>query len=245
MILEDDRIEIWFIEMSPHPGAGREMESALCPREMRRAERFQFPADRNRFIMRRWTLRRLLRQYLGPTASIEILQDPRGKPHLPKKTGKPSLCFNYSFSGDLTVFAFSWNRDVGVDIERIRPLQEMLSISKNYFTKDEYRLLREQPEELRSSLFFTIWTRKEAVLKALGEGLLKPLDSFAVIGDEDRSGPPDVSLPGDPQAISLSLIDVPAPAGFACALAVDGPLGRVSIRRPHGSLSADARRRSH
>ncbi len=233
MILEDDRIEIMLARVADISQDTRGMGGTLDARERMRAAGFQFASDRNRYVMRRWLLRRLLQHCLHSPSSfaLDIREDTRGKPYLAESAGTSALRFNYSYSEEFIAFAFCLNRDVGIDIEKIRPLPEMLAIARNYFTGSEFSRLRQQPEELRPSLFFRIWTRKEAVLKALGEGLSRPLDSFPVLADGDPTQPLGLAPSPGSGAASLFVRDLEAPAGFACAVAVQGARCPARIHR--------------
>ncbi len=88
--------------------------------------------------------------------------------------------FNLSDSEDLAVYAFARGSEIGVDVEILRPMPDALSISESFFSAPERETLRSVPEEQRAEAFFNCWTRKEAYLKAIGEGLSEPLDSFVV-----------------------------------------------------------------
>ena len=109
---------------------------------------------------------------------IEFSYGPKGKPGLMD----PSLPvrFNVSNSGSLAVYAFTEACDIGIDVEQVRPVPEMEQIAARFFAADEASELMALPEPERPQGFFNCWTRKEAYIKAVGDGLSVPLDSFRV-----------------------------------------------------------------
>jgi 4'-phosphopantetheinyl transferase len=155
---------------------------ALLTRDERqRAARFARERDRRRFIAARALLRQLLATRLGAAAeSIELITNAFGKPALARNSGAPDLRFNLSHCGDLAVYAFAEAREVGVDIEAVRALDDADAIAARSFSKSEYQAYRALPERERPLGFFYGWTRKEAFVKARGSGLSQPLDGFDV-----------------------------------------------------------------
>ncbi len=172
-------VEIWIV---PYRGAAEPLPllwQLLSHDELEAANRFHFDRLRDFYIFCRGTLRRILSSYLDlPAREIKFLYGPRGKPYL-NLTG-PSLEFNASHSGSLFACAISNVGPIGFDIEEIRPLSDALSIGKNFFSPAECQRLTAIPEPERIHAFFQCWTRKEAVIKATGEGVSRPLDSFEV-----------------------------------------------------------------
>lgn len=152
-------------------------ESLLTPDEIERANRFKFPELRQHFIVGRGLLRQLLGRYLaGDPAALRFEYGPYGKPAL---AGAPALHFNLAHSGGLALLAIA-RQELGVDVEAIRPLPDWEAIARHYFSAAEIEQLAAVPGPQRDRAFFTCWTRKEAFLKATGDGLSRPLDSFSV-----------------------------------------------------------------
>jgi len=177
-----------------------------CERE--RARRFAFDVDRNRFIVARALLRQLLAARLGvrPEA-VELASGKRGKPGLAGRFATSDLRFNLSHCEDVAVYAFCSGREVGVDVEAVRTLPDADDVAARWFSPREYATYRTLEPGDRALGFFQCWTRKEAFIKALGDGLYHPLDRF------------DVSLgPGQPAQI-LRVADVP---GDRCPWRLDG-----------------------
>ncbi|ARO86881.1 hypothetical protein EBAPG3_003340 [Nitrosospira lacus] len=152
--------------------------SILDEEERCRAARFHFDRDREPFILARASLRCLLARYTGADpAEIQFKQDRYGKLHIHHPVS--SIRFNVTHSGDCIVHAIARGTDVGVDVEILRNSVELTSIS-SYFTAGEQAWLHAADAQTRDTRFFTLWTCKEAYIKALGRGLLKPLNSFEI-----------------------------------------------------------------
>jgi 4'-phosphopantetheinyl transferase len=159
----------------------REMEALLSHGERQRARRFVLGRDRRRFVVGRARLREMLGARLGRRPeSIELTYGARGKPAIAPGFPCPDLRFNLSHCGDLAVYAFAYGREVGVDVETVRALRDADRIAARFFSPREFReYLALRPYD-RPLGFFNCWTRKEAFIKALGEGLSHPLDRFDV-----------------------------------------------------------------
>lgn len=204
----DDAVEV----IVARPDVGSEAVSAsaglLSDRERERAGRFAFEPDRRRFIVARALLRQLLgaRLDVRPEA-VELAAAARGKPALAGRFAGADLRFNVSHCQDVAVYAFSSGREVGVDVEAVRDLPDADDVAARWFSRQEYATYRALEPDDRALGFFQCWTRKEAFIKALGDGLFHPLDRF------------DVSLaPGEPARI-LRVEDVP---GERCRWRLDG-----------------------
>ncbi|HYU89733.1 MAG TPA: 4'-phosphopantetheinyl transferase superfamily protein [Gemmatimonadales bacterium] len=176
----DDAIEIVVVGLAPEPAAVRASASLLSAAERERARRFAFGRDARRFIVGRARLRQLLGARLGVRPeSVQLVYGARGKPAL-ANSGKNSLRFNLSHCDDLAVYALSSGREVGIDVEAMRPLPDADAIAARFFSRREHAAYRALDPCDQPRGFFQCWTRKEAFIKALGEGLSHPLDSFDV-----------------------------------------------------------------
>jgi len=176
-----DDIHVWHAALDRDVNRLSRLESTLSPEEKARADRFHFANDRNRFVAARGLLRELLGKYLQQTpASLQFSYEKYGKPSLSGGNISSGLCFNLSHSAGLAVYAIARERNLGVDVEHIRPEFGGEDIAKRYFSAREVNDLRTLPMEARAEGFFNCWTRKEAYLKATGMGLQIPLGSFAV-----------------------------------------------------------------
>jgi 4'-phosphopantetheinyl transferase len=187
----NDAIEIVMTRLDVSPEAVRASAALLSETERQRADRFVFDCDRRRFTVARAQLRRLLSKRLGTQPeAVEFVYGAHGKPSLAQQCAESDLHFNVSHSDDVAAYAFSTEREVGIDIESIRMIRDAKEIAARFFSPSENdAYLALDPNE-RPVGFFNCWTRKEAFIKALGDGLCHPLDSF------------DVSLtPGKPAKI--------------------------------------------
>jgi 4'-phosphopantetheinyl transferase len=176
----------------------RALRKLLCDSERRRADRFVFDRDRNRFIVARARLREMLSTRLSVRPeSVELTYGAHGKPALAHRFADSDLRFNVSHSGDVALYAFSFGREIGIDIEVVRPIPDADDIAARFFSRRENEAYRALDPSDKPLGFFYCWTRKEAFIKAIGDGLYHPLDSF------------DVSLaPGEPAEI-LRVKDAP------------------------------------
>jgi 4'-phosphopantetheinyl transferase len=153
----------------------------LTEDERQRAKKYRFDKDRHQFIVARGVLRQILSSYTKHSPRILRLTTNRyGRPSLSKDQNPLSLDFNLSHSGDFVLYAFSCCRRVGVDIEAIREDFATNEIAERFFSQPEVKTLKSLPKDSRAIGFFNCWTRKEAYIKALGEGLSHPLDDFSV-----------------------------------------------------------------
>jgi 4'-phosphopantetheinyl transferase len=181
LALPEGEIHIWRANLDLGPEVLNRLMITLDTAEQSRAARFYFSRDRDYFIACRGILRELLGEYLGSSpASIEFFYGAHGKPaHRPEDSRSP-IRFNISHSSGLAVLAFARSREIGIDLESIRPEFAGEEIAERYFSAQELVELRALPPALKPEGFFHCWTRKEAYVKALGLGLQVPLDSFSV-----------------------------------------------------------------
>jgi 4'-phosphopantetheinyl transferase len=191
--------------------------------EKARATRFHFDLHRHRFIAGRAWLRTVLGNYLGiKPGKIVFRYTPTGKPALARTATSPSpgLCFNLAHAENLALLALTIEAEIGVDVECVRPAPDAAELVSRFFSPREAALFHELPPEQRSGAFFNLWTRKESLLKATGEGIAHSLRSVEVsfLPYEPARF---LSLPtnaGSPNHWSLHELH-PAP-GFTAALAV-------------------------
>jgi 4'-phosphopantetheinyl transferase len=152
-----------------------ELRELLSDDEKARADRFVTPALRGRFTIGRSVLRTLLGRYLDrDPAEIEFAYSARGKPSV------NGINFNLSHSGGLAVYAFGHGCEIGIDIETIRASDDLLDVARRFFAANEYAELATLDPSEQTDAFFRCWTRKEAFLKATGEGIAAALDRFEV-----------------------------------------------------------------
>jgi 4'-phosphopantetheinyl transferase len=175
--LQAEEVHAWVVPLELPAGCLKTLHALLHPTERERAGSFRFPHLQNAFITSRGVLRLLLGRYLDiPPHEVPVGYGPDGKPEVPGA----DLQFNLAHSGGLAVYAFTLGRKVGVDLEMIKPMPDLETVSRRFFAEREVEALLALPEAERNQAFFTCWTRKEAYIKAIGKGLVQPLDRFAV-----------------------------------------------------------------
>jgi 4'-phosphopantetheinyl transferase len=171
-------VEVWGIWLEAAEPMLRYYHSILSTEEHSRAERSRFEKFTGSYILSRGALRVLLSHHLGCSPNeIELTTGPRGKPALQSPS---RLKFNVSHSGQMALYAFTFGCDIGIDVERIRKLDNAESIAARFFAAAEASELRSLIPHDRTLAFFRCWTRKEAYVKTIGDGLAIPLNSFQV-----------------------------------------------------------------
>lgn len=176
----DDGTSVWLVDLALSPPALTACDAVLSEDERARADRFLRIEDRDRYRASHAALRLVVGRALGADPrSLAFAAGPHGKPELAGAV-REAPGFNLSHSGRMALVGLSAGRPIGVDIEMIRPLPDALQIARGHFSADEAEALAAAPERERVVIFFGLWTRKEAVVKALGAGLALPLDRFSV-----------------------------------------------------------------
>jgi 4'-phosphopantetheinyl transferase len=176
-----DTVHIWSASLDSTSATVGYLSTLLSEDEMERADRFHFDHLRQDFIIAHGTLRLILAHYLDcPPQDIRFEYASYGKPFLSQPFAAEGISFNLSHSHRLTLYAIGMHRRLGIDIEHIRPLTDMLSVAANTFSKDENQQLISVAKPDVPLAFFNCWTRKEAFIKAVGEGVSFPLDQFDV-----------------------------------------------------------------
>ena len=198
-----------------------DLESILSADERERVRRFHFERDRSRWLAGRGCLRMLLGRYFCvPPETLSFDYGPFGKPRLIGL--KTPLQFNASHSGDILLIAVTLDRAVGIDVERIRSDLSVLEIAERFFSPRERSALAAMPDALRTDAFFDCWTRKEAYIKARGEGLSLPLDGFDVAFGPGEPAKLLATRPDAAEACRWRLCELDVADGYKAALAVEG-----------------------
>ena len=185
--LQPADLHIWRADLQPaaqDQALVNRLQQLLSDDERARAERFYFEKDRLRFTLARGGLRMILSRYLNLSpAALQFAYGPVQKPTLAYPV--EPLCFNLSHSQDLALYAVAWNHEVGIDIEQLRNDCDYEGIAGRFFSTQEQQELAQLSPDLQIQGFFNGWTRKEAILKAIGKGLTVPLEQLEVslIGD--------------------------------------------------------------
>ncbi len=156
----------------------------LDANEQNRARSFKYPLMRDRFIAVRGWLRTTLAHYLSEEpAALRFTSAEFGKPVL---IGFP-LYFNLSHSQDCLAIAISESDGLGIDIEQIKSRNGLLEIARRCFSKQEFFIWCNLPEDRQLQMFYQFWTRKEAFVKAVGRGIALGLDQCELAMPEARS----------------------------------------------------------
>lgn len=217
--LAPDEVHVWCARLDQPAHVLATFRGLLAPDELARADRFHFEKDERHFVAGRGLLRTLIGRYLNRApAQLRFNVNAYGKPAL---AGGGSLNFNLSHAHGLALYAFARERAVGVDIEHIRTEVECRKLAGHFFSPLEVRTLLSLPAESQREAFFNCWTRKEAYIKARGEGLSRPLAGFdvslapgeraALLRSDDEDG-----------AVRWTLRELSVPPDYAAALAVEG-----------------------
>jgi 4'-phosphopantetheinyl transferase len=222
--MKKDDVHVWPLRLDLAPAAQARLETLLSDDELARAQRFARAADRNRYVCAHGLLRLVLARYIGLRPEDVAFGTGRGgKPRLANRRGPR---FNLSHADGLGLLAVSGGREVGVDLEKVRELGHLGELARRCFSPVEQAAFAAIAEARQLRAFFAGWTRKEAFLKALGDGLSRRLDSFDVAL---KPGAPArlLRVQGAPRA-HYALRALRPAAGYEGAVAADGR--RITLR---------------
>jgi 4'-phosphopantetheinyl transferase len=225
-------VHVWSLPLDINQSASASVAEFLSPDERTRADRFQFEVHRNRFVVGRGLLRVILARYCDvPPERLRFNYGANGKPELTPGQGARraagALHFNLAHSEGVGVLAVTQSGPVGVDVEQVRTLLEFKELVGRFFSLREAAEFSTLPWEHQPAAFFSLWTRKEALLKAMGEGIARSLNQVEVS-----------FLPGEPaRVLSLpagrwagcewSLVELAISPSYAGALAL--PVRNVKL----------------
>jgi 4'-phosphopantetheinyl transferase len=211
----------------------RRLTAGLLPllnqEEQARAAQLSFRHDRMRFIQAHGSVRQILCGYLeADAASLTFARGRNGKPSLVPQANDPTLHFSVSHSSDCCMVAVRLDQPIGIDVERLRDLPRAIAIAQTYFAPAERRALNGLRGTVQRDAFFTLWTHKEAAVKALGVGLAANLARLEF--DLDAAGSPRLAAWGGDQAVaqSWSVLRLTAAPGYVAALATAHPIGAIT-----------------
>ena len=218
-----EEVHLWRTSLAVPPALLQQYRAVLSPDELKRAMQFRFARDYEHFVVAHAVLRKLLAHYLQ-VAPEEVLfiKNAYGKPSLPSSLNPSGLCFNLSHSHEMALFAFSYRRDLGVDVEYARKNVEYDQLARFCFSPYEQEVLLSLTGLAKHEAFYACWTRKEAYIKARGLGLSLPLDLFDVslVPSEPAQLLASRESPSEAARWSLRVLD--AGPDYAGALAVEG-----------------------
>jgi 4'-phosphopantetheinyl transferase len=204
-------LHVWAVPLHGDP---EPFMALLSKSERARLERFRFADHRRRFQIGHGALRSILGGYLGVhPVDLDFVAGPKGKPYL---AGKGPY-FNLSHSGKLALIGISAT-ELGLDCEKVRHLESLGEIARKHFSESEFTALEALDGEARQLAFYRCWTRKEAYLKAVGEGLSMPLDTFDVsVGEQPQLL---ACRDGREDPVNWSMLDVSPGPEFVAAVAL-------------------------
>lgn len=191
-------VHVWLArpEPCPLPVLAERYEALLSQQERQRSQRFHFEHDRQHYLAAHALLRLGLAHYLGGAPQhIRLAPGRNGKPELAPQHASQPLRFNLSHTRGMVACVLTHARDCGIDVEGIHPMQQMGGVAGTVFSKDEQAYLAGSEEAARTSVFFTLWTLKEAYIKATGLGMSAPLRQISIdpqglrVRDESRPDP--------------------------------------------------------
>ena len=216
---KEDMLHVWCISLNGLHQYLSVLHQNLSKDECSRAGKYHFRKDRDHFILRRGILRTLISNYLEVDPHhIQFCYGKRGKPGIANNCSDKRLNFNMAHSKNLLLYAFSSKREVGIDLEHVRPIPEVAQIVETYFSNKEKKVFSGLPANQQKTFFFQLWSRKEAFLKATGKGLNQPMNSFDVISPDGF-----MQIQSNLEAVRWWNIEDLFPAsGFSAAYAVEG-----------------------
>ena len=232
----EGQVDVWLTSTQLAEEQVSAYGASLSGSERDRAGKIVLASKRQEFVVARGLLRQMLSRVAGLTAAergLEFQQDGRGKPGL---AGGGPIAFNLSHSQGLALVALTIGGNVGVDLEKIRPEADWQALARRFFTAAESRAIDACAPRRRVRAFFACWTRKEAFVKAAGGGIAEGFKACAVSVDPDapaellRAGP--VEFGSGDEGAAWWLTDLPAPAGYAAALAAQRPACRLRLWSP-------------
>lgn len=227
--LSQNTVHLWTVVLDATEYSVNKLRQLLAEDELAKSDRFHFEGDREHYIICRAVLRQLIGQYVNiPPEQVVFSYGTYGKPYLCETTTDlHDLRFNVSHSKGLAVMAFAKGQDIGVDVEQIHQNLDIVSIAQRFFSAYEVVQLQMLPLDLQQEAFFACWTRKEAFLKARGDGLSFPLEDFDVSVDP-REAPKLLATQLAPEEVSRWYMYQMIPNfNYISTLAVEGYVKEV------------------
>lgn len=228
-VFDESSLHLWALTIDPAESIAATLQPLLSTDETRRADSFKSAHLRLSYTICRGVVRLLLGHYLNIEPSLVQFQyQPKGKPIVAHFN---HLSFNVSHSAEVMLCGVIANGEIGVDVERIRPLTDMHDLARRLYCPEEADELISLPETQRYKAFYRCWTRKEAYLKAVGEGLSAPLNDFRVTLMPTEAAR-FIHIGGDMDlAHSWSLSDVDVGDLYVAAIAYPGPERAIRLMR--------------
>jgi 4'-phosphopantetheinyl transferase len=222
--LGEDEAHVWRASLDQEAKVIANLAALLSRDEYQRAMRYHRATDRDRFIVGRGVLKRIISTYLALSpGELRFTYNEYGKPAVSEDQNDRAINFNLSHSGELALYAITKRRGVGIDIEYIREDFATLEIAEHFFSKDEVRSLKAAPIDQRTKAFFNCWSRKESYIKAIGMGVSFPLDGFTV-SLAPNEAPALLNVGSDESEPSRwRMHELKAGEGYAASIIVENP----------------------
>jgi 4'-phosphopantetheinyl transferase len=221
---------VWIAQVSKALDSLVFLEPCLDSRDRERAARFRFSEDRARFVLGRGLLRKCLGHYLQQTPeTIELATTNRGRPILPHDE---TVQFSISHTHDLVAIALTTGARIGIDLEYMQPPSDLPELAKRIFSEEDLQTFQALPGGEAPAAFFRAWTRKEAYLKARGEGIAEGLRQISVSFAPEETGV--IRDARDKSAArTWRLLALPVPADYVGSLACDDAGKRLECAFVH------------
>lgn len=227
--LADNEVHVWAAPLDIAPGVLEKFRATLSPDEQERAAKYKFEKHRNRYIVARAVLRKILGNYLhAEPAALRFDYSTNGKPSLTPDFASTGIHFNLAHTDDLALIAVTRIGMIGIDVESVRPVKEMDALVARFFSAHESELFQNVAVDQKPAAFFNLWTRKEALLKATGEGITRSLSLVEVSflpGEPARL----LAISGDStEAAGWTLRELSPAPGYTGAVAIQAQ--NISVR---------------
>jgi 4'-phosphopantetheinyl transferase len=217
--LLENEVQVWSVSCQQLLSQVEHLTEILSEDEKNRANRFHFERDKLHFIVGRGLLRIILGRYLKTEPEqLQFSYSLTGKPALVSKNGRDTLQFNLSHSGEMMLYAFTRDRQIGIDLEHLRPIPDFKQLIQQFFSVGETSAILSLPPIQQQLIFLQVWTCKEAYLKATGAGLAK----LQQVEISIVPGEPYQLLTHQPQANLWSLQTIKLSHDYVAALVVEG-----------------------
>jgi 4'-phosphopantetheinyl transferase len=231
-IMNLDTVHLWVISLDAPIYSMEECTHLLSIEEKKQVERFRFQEQKRRYTLAHASLRKILSKYMpGKPETIHYEINAFGKPTLGNQHAFRNIQFNLSHSGELALIAICQGRQIGVDIEMIRPLHDYMKVAKRYFAPDEVSILQKMDPLHSRRAFIQLWAGKEALIKAQGSGMSIPLNRFSLVELIESSAVRGCKLDMPGGSSSWFVQRVKLVRGYLGALAVEGEIKDITYRK--------------
>jgi 4'-phosphopantetheinyl transferase len=221
--LSAETVDIWKIDLKLGNDHIFAHSKILSRAELDRADKYVSGKKSREFIITRSSLRIILGHVLGRhPGTLEFDYTRHGMPYLVPGTGSPDVRFSVSHSHDLALIAVTLDQPIGVDIEKVREEIDYESLARRFFSEQEHRAIMDYEGKGKPRAFFATWTRKEAIVKATGNGIASGLKQFDVSVDPDQPARLLATRWEKEIQSSWSLTNIEAGPDYMACLAMDG-----------------------